>query len=263
MIFTRLITYLSTLILACNIAYAQPYSLSQYGTLNALLGGYFSGDMTLAELKNKGLYGIGAFNHLDGEFIAVDGQFYRYQADGTPELVENDKQQVPFAMMFPALTVDAIHLNDKMDKPELAKHLDQLIVDKNSPHAIIIKAHFDNILIRTFVKQTPPYADIKQVLKQQQEFHPEHLDGILVGLWFPNYLEDINMPGYHYHFISDDKSIGGHVLYMQLKNAKVQIQRFDQVQWMIPQSKAYQALQLAVDGDELQIEAMDASQLRD
>jgi acetolactate decarboxylase len=36
--------------------------------------------------------------------------------------------------------------------------------------------------------------------------------GTLIGIRSPSFSKDISVPGYHWHFISDDKHYGGHVL---------------------------------------------------
>ena len=33
----------------------------------------------------------------------------------------------------------------------------------------------------------------------------------LVGVYFPDYMDGINMPGWHLHFLSEDRAKGGHV----------------------------------------------------
>ena len=36
--------------------------------------------------------------------------------------------------------------------------------------------------------------------------------GTLVGFWSPGYLQTILVPGYHLHFLSDDRRSGAHLL---------------------------------------------------
>ena len=42
--------------------------------------------------------------------------------------------------------------------------------------------------------------------------------GTLVGFWFPESMRHVNVPGYHFHFINEDGSAGGHVLSLTLRS---------------------------------------------
>ncbi|MCI5168100.1 MAG: acetolactate decarboxylase [Candidatus Electrothrix sp. GM3_4] len=44
----------------------------------------------------------------------------------------------------------------------------------------------------------------------------ENVTGTLVGFRCPLYVKGLNVPGDHFHFISDDYSQGGHVLSFEL-----------------------------------------------
>lgn len=43
-------------------------------------------------------------------------------------------------------------------------------------------------------------------------------EGMLVGFWCPAFVgSNLNVPGFHFHFLSTDKQRGGHVLQMELQ----------------------------------------------
>jgi len=50
--------------------------LTQVSTIDAILNGLYDGVITYGDLKQYGDFGIGTFNALDGEMVAVDGNFY-------------------------------------------------------------------------------------------------------------------------------------------------------------------------------------------
>ena len=60
----------------------DPHVLFQASTIGALLDGAYDGDLTFAELAEHGDLGLGTLNGLDGEMIALDGEFYRADVDG-------------------------------------------------------------------------------------------------------------------------------------------------------------------------------------
>ena len=82
MIFARRLVLCLALGLLASGCAAPRTELFQYATINSLLAGVFDGDLTIAKLKRHGDLGIGTFNALDGEMLALDGQFYQIRSDG-------------------------------------------------------------------------------------------------------------------------------------------------------------------------------------
>ncbi|MBP8963432.1 MAG: acetolactate decarboxylase, partial [Opitutaceae bacterium] len=56
--------------------------------INALLEGFYSDDVTIDTLRAKGDFGIGTFNNLDGELIALGGRFFQLDLDGHARAVD-------------------------------------------------------------------------------------------------------------------------------------------------------------------------------
>jgi acetolactate decarboxylase len=44
-----------------------------------------------------------------------------------------------------------------------------------------------------------------------------------VGVRTPAYTKGISVPGYHLHFITEDKTAGGHVLECQTQNVEIEL----------------------------------------
>ena len=69
------------------------------------------------------------------------------------------------------------------------------------------------IRIRSEPKQTPPYRPLAEVIKTQQVVHTlNDVQGTLIGFRFPAAASSVNVAGWHFHFLSADKTRGGHVL---------------------------------------------------
>jgi acetolactate decarboxylase len=47
--------------------------------------------------------------------------------------------------------------------------------------------------------------------------------GSIVGFRFPSYAQGLNVAGYHFHFITDDRSAGGHVLGFHLASGELSV----------------------------------------
>lgn len=74
----------------------EPHVLFQASTIGALLDGAFEGDLSFAELAEHGDLGLGTLDHLDGEMVAIDGEFFRADVDGRISPVAPE-ERTPFA----------------------------------------------------------------------------------------------------------------------------------------------------------------------
>ena len=73
-------------------------TLFQVSTSTALVQGVYDGVVRVGELKQHGDFGLGTFDGLDGEMLALDGHFY--QVHGSGEVSEpSDDARVPFAVV--------------------------------------------------------------------------------------------------------------------------------------------------------------------
>jgi acetolactate decarboxylase len=86
---------------------------------------------------------------------------------------------------------------------------------------------------------------LTDVIAKQATWEKENIRGTLVGFWFPEYLAGINAPGYHLHFISDDRQVAGHLLECNLESATLEIDYQDQLTVRFPQTAAYRAADLS------------------
>ena len=73
-------------------------TIFQISTSGALVEGIFSGAISVAELMKHGDFGIGTFEDLDGEMVALDGKLYQARGDGTVTIAAQTAQ-VPFAVV--------------------------------------------------------------------------------------------------------------------------------------------------------------------
>jgi acetolactate decarboxylase len=66
--------------------------------------------------------------------------------------------------------------------------------------------------VRAIPAQQKPYPALTEAAKSQSIHEYRNVSGTLVGFYTPVLFEGLNVPGYHLHFIAEDKSTGGHVL---------------------------------------------------
>lgn len=196
--------------------------LFQTSTIHSLLEGDYDGFTTFEDLKKNGDFGLGTLNDLDGEMIGLDGKFFQIKADGIANPVP-DSEKTPFAVVTFFEPDKTLLLNKSLDCKHLEEYLDDLLQSKSVLYAIRIQGSFKYIKTRSVPRQNKPYPRLLEVLKSQPTFEFNIVDGTIVGFWFPTYMEGLNVPGYHFHFITKDKKAGGHILECQIENVSIEI----------------------------------------
>ena len=210
----------------------------------ALLNGNYEGITTVYEAKRHGDFGLGAFALLDGEMIAVDGAIFRIASDGHV-YKSSDAARLSFAAMTHFASDQLVELPQGTTLVTLSRFLDPQLSTLNAFYAIRIDGHFSAIRTRSVPKQREPFPPFCEVVNKQSEFSFGNVSGTLVGFRGPAYASALNTPGYHFHFLTDDKSGGGHVLSFTVARAGLRLQRIDYVDLAFPHSSAFERSALA------------------
>jgi acetolactate decarboxylase len=185
--------------------------LFQASTIGALLEGAFDGDLSFAELAEHGDLGLGTLNRLDGEMIALDGEFFRADVDGAIRVV-GAEEKTPFAVVTNFEPTIDERIVGGLSHAELLARLDTLVPAAASSCAIRLDGRFELVRARSVPAQVPPYRPLAEVVADQHVFELEDVAGTMLGFRFPAYAEGIEVGGYHLHFVSGDRARGGHVL---------------------------------------------------
>lgn len=189
----------------------EPHVLFQASTIAALLEGAYEGDLSFAELGEHGDLGLGTLDGLDGEMIALDGRFYRADVDGNVTEIAAEAK-TPFAVVAnfePSLDSE---IDGPLEHDDLLAAIDRLIPTDSASCALRIDGRFELVRTRSVPRQAPPYRPLTEVVAQQHVFELADVTGTMLGFRFPDYAEGIEVSGHHLHFISEDRSHGGHVL---------------------------------------------------
>ncbi len=220
--------------------------LFQASTINALLEGVYDGELSYRELMQRGDFGIGTFNGLDGEMLAVDGGFYQIKSDGKAYPVDG-ALKTPFAAVTFFEADKAIVLDQPLDYDALQQYLDSLWATKNIFYAIKITGVFDYIKTRSVPRQEKPYPPLVEVARQQPTFEFHNTAGVLVGYRLPAYMKGVNVSGYHFHFINKDRTAGGHVLECRLKGVMVEVDYTLELHMLLPEGGEFYKADLSKD----------------
>lgn len=236
------ITFLS----GCAGLHPNKDIIYQTSTINALLQGVYDGEITFKELKRHGDFGIGTFNRLDGEMIGLDEKFYQIKSDGLVYPVA-DLMKTPFAVVTFFDSDKSIILDKTMSYEQMNKYLDELIPTKNIFYAVKIDGRFKFIKTRSVPRQNKPYPLLVDVVKKQQVTEYKDIKGTLVGFRAPEYVEGLNVAGYHFHFISEDKKVGGHVIDYQIDDGRIEIDYTSEFNMILPENPEFYNLNLKKD----------------
>jgi acetolactate decarboxylase len=218
----------------------------QVSTINALLEGSFDGQIDFREIKKHGDFGIGALDGVDGELIGLGGRFLQIRGDGTIHPVP-DSMTTPYAIVTffePDRTAD---VRDMQNYAQLEAFLDNLIETKNIFYAVRIEGEFAYVKARSVPRQRKPYRPLVQVIKDQSVFEFNNVKGVLVGFRCPAYIAGLNFPGYHFHFINEARSSGGHLLEVKIIKAKVEIDPSHSFSLALPKGGDFYGLDLTKD----------------
>jgi acetolactate decarboxylase len=127
----------------------------------------------------------------------------------------------------------------EMDYSELQKILDEKAPRKNLFYAFKMTGNFQYMKTRSVPRQKKPFPPLSEVVKKQPVFEMQNVSGTIVGFRCPPFVKGINVPGYHLHFISNDREKGGHILDFTMKQgALIEIDSSNKFFMVLPSEKS-------------------------
>lgn len=220
--------------------------LFQTSTIDALLAGVYDGDLALRDLRRHGDFGIGTYDDLDGEMVLLDGVFHQVKADGkvyAPDL----RGETPFAAVCAFRPETTFAVSQGADMAAAEKQIDREAPNRNQFCAIRIDGYFKAVRTRSVPPQRRPYPPLKDVAATQPTFDRENVAGTVVGFRCPPFVAGVNVPGYHLHFLSDDRTFGGHLLAFELVTGTARVDVLDRFAMWLPGTEDFATVNLAKD----------------
>jgi acetolactate decarboxylase len=222
-----------------TVSFAQSNNnVFQYSVISALQEGIYDGSLTINEVSKHGDFGLGTLNHLDGELVLLDGKFYQITGKGDVRIIPGETL-TPFAVVTFFNADESRDISDPLSYKELQSSLDGMIPGLNTVYAIKIEGTFSYMKTRSINAQQKPYKKLVEVTKGQSVFEFEDIEGTIVGFRFPSYTEGVNVPGYHFHFISADKKSGGHVLDLKISDVEAETARQNNLNISFPGNEEF------------------------
>ncbi|MGH8959250.1 MAG: acetolactate decarboxylase [Acidimicrobiia bacterium] len=223
----------------------ERHSIYQVSTSNALVQGVFGGTTTVGDLRGRGDFGLGTFSGLDGEMIMIDGACFRATAGGAVTAAD-DEQQIPFAL------VTRFHADAK-------ENMEGEMTLENSRGDARFVASLGESFCRTTGRRclrklsmraackAHPGEGLVAATRHQSEFEVAGVEGTLVGFWAPDYVRTVSISGYHFHFISDHRTLGGHVLGLVGRDLHVQLHTESDLHLALPETAEFLSADLGGD----------------
>lgn len=244
----------------------------QVATLQSLMTGYTRSVITVGELLQHGDTGLGTFEDVNGEMIVAGGHCYKAMEDGSVIEASPD-EGVPFASVAclayekyaagksGSEETDAevrstaagrsFDLGSMPDIDSLKNELDLKVEEwfgLNSMHVVRIDGDFDEISARSESPLRTQHISLKKILSgTQKEFHFDNVSGTIVCIYYPDYMKGINAPGWHLHFISEGRTMGGHVFDLAMKRGTAVMNKISAIEIQLPKSPAFDTYSLADD----------------
>lgn len=194
-----------------------------YSVMDAMRNGVYKGDITVKKLRDKGNFGLGTYNFLDGEMIVLDGNFYRIASSGQVTKAESERE-VPFASLVVFSADKEYEISGIATIEALQNEIRNRLPSSNKPYALRIECSFESIVTggakRLEEKDT---TSIAELMKTRPLYQKEHISGTMVGFYNPPSFAAVDLSPFHFHFISADKTFGGHFISGVLATAKIKI----------------------------------------
>ncbi|MBR5088371.1 MAG: acetolactate decarboxylase [Ruminiclostridium sp.] len=214
----------------------------QVSTLQALALGYSRAVINVGELMRHGDIGLGTFEDVNGEMIVVDGHCYR--ADEKGDVSEADGEiGVPFSSVT-FFKEDRFCEIGGADSIEKLKGLLDLRIEENyglnSMHIVRIDGSFRRVSARSESGYRAHHVTLKDALSEtQKDFFFDDINGTLVCVYYPDYMDSINASGWHLHFISEDRKKGGHVFDVSMERGTAYFDKITNIEITLPHEPAF------------------------
>jgi acetolactate decarboxylase len=218
-------------------------TLYQVSSISALMQGVYEGSMAVGDLHRYGDFGLGTFEALDGEMVELDGKFFQVKVDGTVVAVP-DSIKTPFAAVTFFDYDKSYTLDRPVDLPGLQTYIDSLLPSLNLFYAVRIDGVFSNMETRSVPVQVKPYMPLTEAIKGQQVSEFSDVEGTMIGFRCPPYVDGVNVPGYHFHFLDKERKRGGHVLACTTSDITINIDNTASMIMALPETASFYRVNL-------------------
>lgn len=197
---------------------------------DAMMKGIYKETATIGDVKLHGNFGLGTFDDLDGEMVMLDGMAYRIKTDGRTAIAGDDVK-TPFACATFFNPVSFDEIEGEIDHREFLALMERITPSENMFYGIRIDGVFSRVKLWSVPKQDPnrPIAHVRPAISTFWDVY-----GTLAGFYTPKFLKALGIPGFHFHFLTDDRTFGGHLKECTLRHARISVQFISRIELDLP-----------------------------
>ena len=212
-------------------------AVTQFAVLDALLAGAYESGIRVDEATAIGDFGLGCVDHLGGEVVILDGTAIECTLDGPPVVMGGD-DILPFAIVCRFPDVPAADLLER-DFAGFAASVEGRLASRNLFHAVRFDGVLSDVRVRVTPRQHHPFPRLADVTSQQVETVARGIRGTVVGFWTPAIYQGIAVAGLHLHVLSEDRSLGGHVLELAVDAGELRVAAFARLDLRLPTDELF------------------------
>jgi acetolactate decarboxylase len=213
------------------------HSLFQVSTSGALVAGVSAGAVSVKTILDHGDFGLGTFADLDGEMVVLDGCAYQVRGSGRVSQAP-PQARAPFAVVTRFAPQIDVEVGPLATFAALQARCDSPRNSGNIFYAFRLDGRFSSIRTRA-VNPSRKGAHLVDAAKSQSEFHFSNINGTLVGLWSPGFSSALSVAGYHFHFISEDRQHGGHLLDCATGKLQLRMEALTDFHLALPETESF------------------------
>lgn len=213
-------------------------NLYQYSILSALMEGICQTGIAVKDTLTHGDHGLGTVSNLNGEIVIIDGEVYYFPSCGQIRKVEIS-DTLPFIMVT-RFKPTIEKLLSSLDMDSLPGALEPLLPSRqNCFLSIRVDGLFNYIKFRIIAGQSKLRESLLELVKRQQIVSSSNVEGTLFGFWSPAFSGGFSVAGFHLHFLSKDKTQGGHVIGFDTREVRLQAAAIEEYTVKLPQNEEF------------------------
>ena len=104
----------------------------------------------------------------------------------------------------------------------------------NLPMAVHVTGDFQRMKVRAVVRQEKDGIGLAEAARHEAVFELSEISGDMVGFRLPGFVQGVNAPGWHLHFVDTARRHGGHVVNFTLKHGLMRLCRAREFRVVLP-----------------------------
>jgi acetolactate decarboxylase len=145
---------------------------------------------------------------------------------------------LPFAIVCRFPEVPAVDVGER-DAAGFAASVEGMLASRNLFHAVRFDGALSEVRVRVTPRQHHPFPRLADVTSHQVETVARGIRGTVVGFWTPAIYQGIAVAGLHLHVLSEDRSLGGHVLELAVDAGELRVAAFARLDLRLPTDELF------------------------